>query len=570
MFVSDYFQLSDEQYDQMLALGLFDAILDKDSNFYINIIRLKQSTVPEFQEAYRHLNRFFSEIATLLDCAETPSLRDKFYRTARKRFQFHEVNEICLGHAESRYGAGWGQITSDKFLYDAYQIVKKGSKQPEIFHLVSLFEDNVAGDRLSDMIATIIKPEIKKYTIRMQHELGITAKAYPHLTFYKNGLIKNPIKTIPILLLPEEILHKLPIAKNWDDIDSVISENELIRREISAEIGTEWSRWASAAKKDYLKQHIFMQPQACKRVVTGYKKEKLSLLDLKENDKYLAELILKRVKKALSFQLKETNTVPSSFDAAMDVISIFKDWVENNRGWALIQDSPANKREKAVQRFIHLGAKHYIAVNNLDLSCEADEGRGPVDLKLSRGNDKTLAEIKLSSNGQYLHGYETQVQEYGAADQTRNLIYVFVDVGNPGRLETLKNLHRKNLLEGKKCPELVIIDARKKNSASTYNSDKAVVADNSTVLDNMSDIDSMMKDMLDVDALLKDMSDVDTMLKDLPDANTLLKDMSDIDTMLKDLPDADTLLKDMSDIDTMLKELPDADTLLKDNRYLNS
>ena len=241
-------------------------------------------------------NRFFSDIATLLDCAVSPTPKDKFYRTARKRFQFHEVNEICLGHVKSKYGAGWGQVTSDKFLYDAYQIVKMGSKQPEIFHLVSLFEENVAGDRLSDMIATIIKPEIEKYTIRVLQELGITQKTHPYLFFYKNGLVKNPYRKIPILLLPEEILHKLPIAKNWDDIDCVAYENNLIRKEISAEIGAEWLRWASTDKKAYLRRNIFMKQKVCNRVIAGYRHEKISAFDLKENDEYLAEIILKNVK----------------------------------------------------------------------------------------------------------------------------------------------------------------------------------------------------------------------------------------------------------------------------------
>lgn len=61
---------------------------------------------------------------------------------------------------------------------------------------------------------------------------------------------------------------------------------------------------------------------------------------------------------------------------------------------------------------MHLGAKYYVDKNNLDISCESDNGRGPVDIKMSRGKDKTLAEIKLSSNNQYLHGYQNQIQEF--------------------------------------------------------------------------------------------------------------------------------------------------------------
>ncbi len=150
MFISEYLGLNFELSD----MGVFDALLDKDSHFFINVICLKKTKIPEFEDAYRHMNQYFSDIATLLDAAEVPAMSDKMYRAARKRFTFHEVNGINLGFSESRWGAGWGSRISDQVLKDAFQIVKKGSKQPEIFHLVGLFEDNVAGDRLSDMIAT--------------------------------------------------------------------------------------------------------------------------------------------------------------------------------------------------------------------------------------------------------------------------------------------------------------------------------------------------------------------------------------------------------------------------------
>ena len=125
MFVSDFFSFNEEQHDLMCSMGVFDALLDKDSNFFINIIRLKESTIPEFIEAYHHINSFFSDIATLLDAAENPTMKDKLYRSARSRFHFHEVNGINLGFSKSRYGSGWGDELSNKVLSDAYQIIKK-------------------------------------------------------------------------------------------------------------------------------------------------------------------------------------------------------------------------------------------------------------------------------------------------------------------------------------------------------------------------------------------------------------------------------------------------------------
>lgn len=467
MFVSEYFHLSDSQVQKMNDMGVFDAILDKDSHFFINIVRLKSSSISEFIESYKAINNYFGEIATLLDAADNPTMDDVMYRTARKKFDFHEVNGINLGFSKSKYGAGFGKSISDQVLRDAYQIIKKGSKQPEIFHLVSLFEENVAGDRLSDMIATIIEPYIRQYTIRVMNELGINSQNYPDMNFQSDGLIHNPYKNSPILLLPKEILHKLPIAKEWDDIDRVVHENELIRKEISMEIGERWTKWATSEKKSYLKQHIFMEPAACSRVVNGYKNQKLDAYDVKENTNYFAEVLLKDIRNTCSF--KTDINRPTSVEAARAIIAIFKDWIENNRGLEVINNALSMKKEKITQRLIHLAAKYYVNVNDLDFSCEADEGRGPADFKLSRGADKTVIEVKLSSNSQYIHGYQVQIKEYCTAEHATNSLYVLIDIGNPKRIKKISELHRKNQVLEKYCPELIIIDARPKKAASTYN-----------------------------------------------------------------------------------------------------
>lgn len=510
MFVSDYFQLDEAQFEEMCSMGVFDALLDRDSNFFINIIRLKESSIPEFIDAYHHVNQYFNNIATLLDAAETPTTKDKMYRSARAMFRFHEVNGINLGFSKSRYGSGWGELLSDMFCADAYQIVKKGSKQPELFHLVSLFEADVGPDRLSDMIATIIEPQIVKYTLRIMKELGITPETRPNLLFLENGLVQNPNKASAILLLPTEVLHQLPIAKDWDDIDRVVTENNTIRQEVSAEVGAEWTRWASVEQKQYLKTHVFMDPAVCSRVIDGYRQRQLSAIDLKEDTNYLVELLLKKLKKADAFKRKIE--YPSSVVAARGIIDIFKDWVENNRGWEEIQNAPNKNREKAVQRFMHLGAKYYVEKNNLDISCEPDDGRGPVDIKLSRGQDKTLIEVKLSSNGQYLHGYETQIEEYGKAERTRNLIYVFVDIGNPGRRKALIELHDYTAQSGTPCPDLVIIDAQSKKAASTYTTGSELINQEDVALLDWD------KSFEELEKILSELPEID--LKEFPSIGT--------------------------------------------------
>ena len=155
-------------------MGVFDCVLDNDSRFFINLMRLKVSAVPEFKGAYKRINDYF------------------IYKTAFKRFKPLEINGINLGFSESKHGAAFGEKLRRQVISDAFDIVKKG---------------------------------------------------------ILDGLIVNPYKGCEILLLPIDILHELPIAQSWDDIDRVVLENENIRREINEAIGLEWSRWYARDKK---------------------------------------------------------------------------------------------------------------------------------------------------------------------------------------------------------------------------------------------------------------------------------------------------------------------------------
>ena len=63
--------------------------------------------------------------------------------------------------------------------------------------------------------------------------------------------------------------------------------------------------------------------------------------------------------------------------AALEIMEYFKQWVENNKGWEVIQDASSRNREK----ILHLSGLCYIEKNNLDMSCKPDEGRDLRTLK---------------------------------------------------------------------------------------------------------------------------------------------------------------------------------------------
>ena len=95
--------------------------------------------------------------------------------------------------------------------------------------------------------------EIKEYTRRINRELNLDSEHYGEITF-QDGIAINPYKKCELLYVPKEILHEIPIARCWSDIDRVISENEAIRAEVNEAVGSEWGKMRAAEKKDYLKQ----------------------------------------------------------------------------------------------------------------------------------------------------------------------------------------------------------------------------------------------------------------------------------------------------------------------------
>lgn len=126
----------------------------------------------------------------------------------------------------------------ESVLLDGREKSERTVKKMEFFQLLPLFQDDVGPDRLSDMIAKIILPDIQNYTKRVFDELGINPKNYPDKEF-SNGYLVNPFKKCKVLLVPIEILHKLPVAKSWEDIDHVVSENRAIRAIMNQRVAEE-------------------------------------------------------------------------------------------------------------------------------------------------------------------------------------------------------------------------------------------------------------------------------------------------------------------------------------------
>src|SRR5207245_11722341 len=96
------------------------------------------------------------------------------------------------------------------------------------------------------------------------------------------------------------------------------------------------------------------------------------------------------------------------------------DAVENKGGHRFFRDGDRTiEREKDLHvlfRLVWYGSPS-------DVTTEANDGRGPVDFKISRGSrDKTLVEMKLAKNTQLERNIEKKTEIYQIASDAGNAI----------------------------------------------------------------------------------------------------------------------------------------------------
>jgi len=152
------------------------------------------------------------------------------------------------------------------------------------------------------------------------------------------------------------------------------------------------------------------------------------------------------------------------------IIAAFKKFIEDNSGWRLLwNDNGKAKHEEAAQ-LVFLGiVKHYCAANNIDVTREADIGRGPVDFKVSQGHQfRALIELKKANNSKYWNGLHRQLPKYQDAEDVANGFFVTIvlfdkDIKKIAELE--KNISAVSTVT-KYNISSIVIDARPQVSAS--------------------------------------------------------------------------------------------------------
>lgn len=451
--------------------GVLNAHLGIDNRLFVDPNLLKNVETPEFQNSRQDLENYFTPVIKLLKASRARN--DVAWFAALKRLTFDEEHGTALGYANAgRHGRGIGIHLAHILVTRGREIVELGIDAAEMFELIGLFQEGFGPDLLSDMAVAILRERFLSYTERVTVELGLKPQKKFAIRRKEYSLPIRPNGRTALLFVPFEILTPLPVALDRSEIWEVAEFNEEVRRMWNTLLAAAAKEKRLVSKSD-IREMLFSKPKNLADLIEVYRKAAVHKYDFDKDPEGILRWEFVGRAAAENAPLTIGIEKPTTMDELRQIVKLivdqFKKNVEDNKLYqVLYKENGSPQKEVFAQRLFYATADTYCEANNIDLSREPDAGNGPVDFKLSTGyNGRFLVEIKKSNNPDLLHGFERQLPAYEKSEATQESMYLILRVAeSESAIKDVFALREKQLQEGKKVPEVVVIDARKKPSAS--------------------------------------------------------------------------------------------------------
>jgi hypothetical protein len=463
---SEEFNISEADIEKY---GVFDSILDVDTRVFIDPSLLNSSGAPEFIKAKKKVENYFSNIITLLRHSKTRT--DMYWKKADKLLTFKELSGTCFGYsATGTSGNSIGKELRYNVLCTMKELVDQGETDPVLFELLGVFQANIGCDRISDLITFILKDNIYEYTDSICKSLNIASiqKSFGGRVY---NVCFNKYNNKELLLVPKVIVSPLPVFYQFSDIETICNENDRVRDVINKYF--DFDHRKTKLKKEEIESVLKNNQQFRRALLNSYHDVKVKPYDFDKDPRgeYAWINASKEYTKRFPIDLSIDPHASSKdvYSVVIKICKMFKNLIENNQLNELLYDLEKKepKHESAAQLLFYGIAYSYCEANNLDLTKEPNNGRGPVDFKVSYGmKDKVLVEVKLSSNPGLKHGISKQLPIYMKQEKTYKAIYLVIDTGHEKAMQNLQDYLNNLKKDEKDKIEVITIDGRLKKSAS--------------------------------------------------------------------------------------------------------
>lgn len=482
VYFSEIFDIDESLLEEYGALNIS---LLNDLPLFVDPFLLYASEKPEYQNLHYEIIRYLTFLRDkMLDGNITDEKIKRWYR-------FPEVKQVWLGYSEKgNSGAGlgskFGRSMSEAIVHVYKDLNKETITNTSHLEKLGLFKSGVGRDNISDFTCNLIKRYLLQYTQEFA-QTYLTANQRKRLSIekvYFNYDLESwmpEVYELPyfngdyIILTPIDILTKDENWINFSDMKARYFQiqhsipNEEIRDRINDIYRSQIPR-KKAKEEDYTRA-INEIVKKCPEFMDYY-------ILLKENDKegakrssrrilteaaqvYITniQILIDKLLKGGFYNIKEPN---DSYNETYQRILFFKDVLENQDGYKLLYtDGKPIKKEKDLQLLF----KFTWFATAFDVNAEVNNGRGPVDYKVSLGNfDKTLIEFKLASNSKLKQNLENQLGIYEAANGTKKSLKV-IFYFNYAEQNKIKRILKELKIEN--ADNIILIDCSKnKPSAS--------------------------------------------------------------------------------------------------------
>jgi len=480
LYFTDVFGVAEELLDEY---GAFNISLVTDLPLFIDPFLLFNSPKKEYQALHEDMIKYlcFLRDKSAGEVVDVGSL-NAWYR-------FSEVKQNWLGFCVSgNTGRGLGRDFASALNTNLVHIFSDFGKETvtKASHLekLVLIRSGVGKDMISDFATNLIKDYLLRYTEGFAKEhiapglrriLAVTRAVFSYETeSWQPRRYDLPIHDGEfVLLTPRDILtrddtwiNRQDLIRDFEEIPEAI-DNAALRAQINRYFYRRLSTKRKPTKEDHVKaveDTLRAYPQLIDYFIKykeDHGEEAKATSAARVHDSH--QLYVKQFGMLVGL-LAETQFYHSAGrtqDEVRERIAFFKDVIENKGGHRLFYvKGKAIRRESDVQILFRLV---WFATPS-DVSREVNDGRGPADVKVSRGDsDKTLVEFKLAKNPQLRRNLENQLGIYQKASDAQygyEVILYFSDQ----ELRRVQSILRD--LELQNDPHVVLIDARRDNKPS--------------------------------------------------------------------------------------------------------
>ncbi len=398
-------------------------------------------------------------------------------------FLFPEVKQNWFGYSiVGNGGSGLGRefaealnaSFSDILLNFGNEDITSGSHLEKL----CLIKGGIGKDSVSDFTTNLIKSFLLNYTqdfaLKYIDKKFLSKFNVEKVEFnYHTRTWVNKKFALPsyygdfVLLTPRDILTKDETWINRNDMIADFTDicNSIPNDQLRDQLSEYFHRCLpeDAKKKDFevaadlvIKEHpSFLDYYIKSKERQSNDAHKSSMDKVIETEKVFIDKVQKLIDSIFENQKDFFAVKQDTFYESYNRVMYLKQVIENNNGYKVfyLKGNPI-KRESDLQLMFRL--TWFASLS--DVNSEVDNGRGPVDYKISRGSkDKTLVEFKLASNSKLKQNLAKQVEIYEKANGTKNSIKVILYFSDE-ELSKLGKVFKE--LKIKEDKNLVIIDAR--------------------------------------------------------------------------------------------------------------